>query len=166
MRAVEPLALPLWSIVGVLTATRRRLCGDAGTTGSSILSEKKAYTVQYRIQRRTTHATRSQGSETRIWSIVEALNSHDTCPSTSSPPLQAAPANHKAWINLILRNTTRTKSCQGRLGQESYMKRRLPRAHPSVARLKPPRALIWQPPRGGNDDYHNENSWISGWLPR
>jgi len=25
--------------------------------------------------------------------------------------------------------------------------------------------LLWQPPIGENDDYDNENSWISGWLP-
>jgi len=25
--------------------------------------------------------------------------------------------------------------------------------------------IIWQPPIGENDDYDNENFWISGWLP-
>jgi len=25
--------------------------------------------------------------------------------------------------------------------------------------------IIWQPPKGENDDYDSENSWISGWLP-
>ena len=25
--------------------------------------------------------------------------------------------------------------------------------------------IKWQPPKGENDDYDNENFWISGWLP-
>ena len=25
--------------------------------------------------------------------------------------------------------------------------------------------IIWQPPKGENDDYDNKNSWISGWSP-
>ena len=36
----------------------------------------------------------------------------------------------------------------------------------SEEELKRDRMFIkWQPPKGENDDYDNENFWISGWLP-